>query len=278
MRVGILHPGEMGASVAATVLANAHEVAWCSAGRSAQSRARAKTAALTEFQTLEDLVAWAELLISICPPASALEQAQAVHACAFEGWYMDANAVAPATAKGISQLFGSAYVDGGIIGPPAWRPDTTRLYLSGVNAATIAGWFCQGPLRVVAMTEAANVEVAASALKMAYAAYSKGHSVLLLAANALAQNAGVLQALHDEWELSMPGVVKRSVATAGAISPKAWRFVGEMEQISATFADHGLPGELHAGAAQLYALLAQFKNQPPADLAALLQVLSQPEE
>jgi 3-hydroxyisobutyrate dehydrogenase-like beta-hydroxyacid dehydrogenase len=275
MRVGVLHPGEMGASVAASLLANGHEVAWVSAGRSEQSRKRA--ADLKQFQQLEALVAWAEMLISVCPPANALEQAQAVHACAFEGFYVDANAIAPGTATVISQLFGAAYVDGGIIGPPAWRPGSTRLYLSGGHATTVASWFKQGALAVIAMPDAGRSVAAASALKMAYAAYSKGHSALLLAANALAQNSGVLPTLQQEWELSMPGMVKRSDATAQAISPKAWRFVGEMEQISATFADYELPSEFHVGAAQLYARLGEFKDQPPATLAELLDVLGQKE-
>ena len=89
----------------------------------------------------------------------------------------------------------------------------------------------------------------------------------IVASNALAYNSGVLQTLHDEWNLSMPGMVKRSEATAQAISPKAWRFVGEMEQISATFNDR-FPGD-HAGAAQLYAQLSEFKDQPPASLCAV---------
>ena len=94
MRVGVLHPGEMGASVAASLLAGSHEVAWCSVGRSEHSRTRAVE--LQEFSQLDDLVAWAEVLISVCPPAYALQQAQAVQACAFDGLYVDANAIAPA--------------------------------------------------------------------------------------------------------------------------------------------------------------------------------------
>ena len=93
MRVGVLHPGEMGASVAASLLVNGHEVGWCSAGRSQQSRDRAVD--LQEFKHFEDLVAWAELLVSVCPPANALELAQSVHACAFEGLYLDATPLHP---------------------------------------------------------------------------------------------------------------------------------------------------------------------------------------
>ena len=272
MRIGVLHPGEMGASVAASLLASNHEVAWSSAGRSEHSRMRAVE--LQEFPQLDDLAAWAEVLISVCPPASALAQAQAVHACAFEGFYVDANAIAPATASEISQLMGAAFVDGGIIGPPAWQSGTTRMYLSGAHAATVAGWFQGGVLEVIALPEAAN-EVAASALKMAYAAYTKGHSALLLAVNALAHRSGVLDALRSEWAQSLPALSQRSEATAKAISPKAWRFAGEMEQISATFADCGLPPEFHIGAAELYARLSEFKGQPPAGLDMLLDALAQ---
>ena len=275
MRVGVLHPGEMGASVAASLLAGSHEVAWCSAERSERSRARAVE--LQEFSQLDDLVAWAEVLISVCPPAYALQQAQAVQACAFDGLYVDANAIAPATASAIAQLMGVAYVDGGIIGPPAWQSGTTRIYLSGNNANVVAGLFTGAALEGIAIPHAQGNEAAASALKMAYAAYTKGHSALLLATNAVAHNSGVLDVLRSEWEQSLPGLSQRSEITANAISPKAWRFVGEMQEISATFAGAGLPAGFHNGAAEFYARLSEFKDQPPASLDDLLDVLAQSE-
>ena len=275
MRVGVLHPGEMGASVAASLLAGSHEVAWCSAERSEHSRARAVE--LQEFSQLDDLVAWAEVLISVCPPAYALQQARAVQACAFDGLYVDANAIAPATASAIAQLMGVAYVDGGIIGPPAWQSGTTRIYLSGNNANVVAGLFSGAALEGIAIPQAQGNEAAASALKMAYAAYTKGHSALLLATNAVAHNSGVLDVLRSEWEQSLPGLSQRSEITANAISPKAWRFVGEMQEISATFAGAGLPAGFHNGAAEFYARLSEFKDQPPASLDDLLDVLAQSE-
>ena len=275
MRVGVLHPGEMGASVAASLLAGSHEVAWCSAERSEHSRARAVE--LQEFSQLDDLVAWAEVLISVCPPAYALQQAQAVQACAFDGLYVDANAIAPATASAIAQLMGVAYVDGGIIGPPAWQSGTTRMYLSGNNANVVAGLFTGAALEGIAIPQAQGNEATASALKMAYAAYTKGHSALLLATNAVAHNSGVLDVLRSEWEQSLPGLSQRSEITANAISPKAWRFVGEMQEISATFAGAGLPAGFHNGAAEFYARLSEFKDQPPASLDDLLDVLAQSE-
>ena len=275
MRVGVLHPGEMGASVAASLLAGSHEVAWCSAERSEHSRARAVE--LQEFSQLDDLVAWAEVLISVCPPAYALQQAQAVQACAFDGLYVDANAIAPATASAIAQLMGVAYVDGGIIGPPAWQSGTTRIYLSGNNANVVVGLFTGAALEGIAIPQAQGNEAAASALKMAYAAYTKGHSALLLATNAVAHNSGVLDVLRSEWEQSLPGLSQRSEITAKAISPKAWRFVAEMQEISATFAGAGLPAGFHSGAAEFYECLSEFKDQPPASLDDLLDVLAQSE-
>ena len=275
MRVGVLHPGEMGASVAASLLAGSHDVAWCSAERSEHSRARAVE--LQEFSQLDDLVAWAEVLISVCPPAYALQQAQAVQACAFDGLYVDANAIAPATASAIAQLMGVAYVDGGIIGPPAWQSGTTRIYLSGNNANVVAGLFTGAALEGIAIPQAQGNDAAASALKMAYAAYTKGHSALLLETNAVAHNSGVLDVLRSEWEQSLPGLSQRSEITANAISPKAWRFVGEMQEISATFAGAGLPAGFHNGAAEFYARLSEFKDQPPASLDDLLDVLAQSE-
>jgi hypothetical protein len=108
---------------------------------------------------------------------------------------------------------------------------------------------------------------------MAYAAFTKGSSALLLAVNALAEHAGVRDALVAEWMISQPGLVKRSANTALGTSRKAWRFAGEMEEISRTFAEAGLPGEIHAGAADIFQRMAGLKEPPPSDLEKVLQAL-----
>ncbi|MGH8246850.1 MAG: hypothetical protein ACREUU_10505, partial [Gammaproteobacteria bacterium] len=73
---------------------------------------------------------------------------------------------------------GVSFVDGGIIGRPAREPGQTWLYLSGPRARDIAACFAAGPLksRVLGMTIGK-----ASALKMCFAAYSKGTTALLCA-------------------------------------------------------------------------------------------------
>ncbi len=243
----------------------------------AAGRSRATVERAVPFSaspTLAELLAKVDAVISVCPPHAAAEQAQAVAAQAFAGLYIDANAVAPATAERIADLFGDRYVDGGIVGPPALEAGTTRLYLSGQAADTVSTWFAG--TRLDARVVSTDIS-AASALKMAYAAYTKGSSALLLAVNALAGKTGVADALRDEWEISQPALPGRSEAAARGTSRKAWRFAGEMEEIAATFAAAGLPDGFHQAAAQLYERMAPLKDLPPGELADVVNALLQAE-
>ncbi|MEM7099561.1 MAG: DUF1932 domain-containing protein [Pseudomonadota bacterium] len=268
MNIALLHPGQMGSSVGDALVDSGHQVGWCSAGRSEASRNRA--IAFTECENLEELLVWAECAICICPPEDALAQAKLVAEVDFSGIYLDGNAVAPNTAAQIAALFGDRYVDGGIIGPPARQSGTTRLYVSGGNASEIVELFTQGCLECLAVE---GDVYAASNLKMAFAAYTKGSSALLMAVNALAKAAGVDEALKAEWAISQPKLAGQSELTAPAIAPKAWRFAGEMQEIARTFQLHGLPDGFHKGAHDLYARLSEFKDQPGVTLDMVLSEL-----
>lgn len=197
--VGLLHPGAMGVTVGAAAQAGGARVLWASERRSAATRARAEAAELEDVGELSSLVAHSDLVVSVCPPAAAVEQARAVAKLDFAGVYLDANAVSPATARRVVSTFegGPArVVDGGIIGPPALRPGTTRLYLSGDGAPGVAQLLGAGALEARVLEGAPG---AASALKMAYASYTKGVTALLAAIHALAEAEGVRDALLAEW-------------------------------------------------------------------------------
>jgi hypothetical protein len=97
---------------------------------------------------------------------------------------------------------------------------------------------------------------------MAYAAWTKGSSALLLAVRALAIREGVDPALRAEWERSQPGLGARSEAAVGANAKKAWRFVGEMGEIARTFTAAGLPGGFHEACAAIYGRLGRYKDAP----------------
>ena len=260
--VGVLHPGDMGATVAASARANGLRVLWASEERSAQTRERAAAAGLEDAKTLASLVAASDVILSVCPPHSALDLARVVAAQGFSGIYVDANAVSPGTAGDIGRVIehgGATFVDGGIIGPPARARGTTRLYLSGEQAGRIVRLFAQGPLEAIAMDGGPG---AASTLKMAYAAYTKGTAALLVSIRALAIRAGVDQALLGEWARSQPELEARSERAAGETARKAWRFTGEMAEIAATFDDAGLPDGFFRAAGEIYESLAGYKDAP----------------
>ena len=274
MRVGVLHPGEMGVTVLESLMANGVSATWVKEGRRESTIQRASS--VPSLDTLEELTDSVETIISVCPPSAALEVALNVFDKGFKGIYVDANAISPLESRKISELFGAAFVDGGIIGPPAKEAGTTRIYLSGMRSREVVDLFKVGPLEAIALSESSDPEeiTAASALKMAYAGFSKGSSALLLAVNAFARKSGVLEALHKEWEISAPGLVRRSQNTAVSISRKAWRFGAEMDFISESFDEKNLPPEFHQGASALYRALEDFKDQPPAELTALLEALN----
>lgn len=274
MNIGVLHPGAMGVTVARGLQDSGHRVGWVSAGRSRQTQQRAS--GLHCFNSIDDIAGWADALISVCPPHAAVALAQAVHSTGFTGFYVDANALAPSTSLTIAELLGAgAFVDGGIIGPPAIKPGSTRLYLSGHHAQAVSSWFSKGSLEAIAlpMSDAPKANVAASTLKMAYAAYSKGASALLLSVNALAEAGGVREALHQEWGISSPDLLKRSEYTAAATSGKAWRFAGEMLEISETYSSAGLPDSFHTAAAAIYERMQDLKDLPPQTLNAVVAAL-----
>jgi len=246
--IGLLHPGEMGAAVGQCLTAAGHRVLWIPEGRSAATRERAAEAGLDGCGWAE-MAARSDVIMSICPPGAALEVARTVAGTGFGGLYLDANAVSPATAGEVAGTVKPAsFVDGGIIGSPPVTPGFIRLYLSGDRAADVRDLF--GGTAVDARLVAPPGS--ASAVKMAYASWTKGSAALLLAARALARAEEVEPVLLEEWGISQPGLERRSEAAAGSAAAKGWRWVAEMEQIAATMAAAGLPEGFHQAAAEIY--------------------------
>ncbi len=300
--VGLLHPGEMGAAVGQCLAGAGHQVLWVPEGRGAATSARAAAAGLTGVGGgLAELVRRAGVIVSVCPPHAALDVARRVAGAGFGGVYVDANAISPATARevaGLVEADGASYVDGGIIGTPPVAPGFIRFYLSGARAGEVRALF-DGSLvdaRVVdyepragaggigARAGAGGIGAradagggaggggarsgaggigAASAVKMAYASWTKGTAALLLAARALARAEGVEETLLAEWGISQPGLDDRSARAGGSAAAKGWRWIAEMEEIAATMAAAGLPGGFHQAAAEIYRRFA------PADSAGL---------
>ena len=244
--VGVLHPGEMGAAVAGALRERGETVLWASAGRSAATAERAEAAGLEDAGDVAEVCRRCEILLSICPPHAAVEVARA--ASGFTGIYVDANAIAPDTARAIAKLQ-PRLVDGGIVGPPPSRPDTTRLYLSGGEAAEVAALFAGTNLEARVLSGEPG---AASALKAAYAGWTKGSAALLLTMRELARAEGVENALLEEWRLSIPELEEHVAGAERSARRKGWRWVGEMEEIAHSMAAQDLPTGFHEAAAEVF--------------------------
>jgi 3-hydroxyisobutyrate dehydrogenase-like beta-hydroxyacid dehydrogenase len=252
----------MGVTVGAALKAAGARVLWASAGRGEATRSRAADAGFEDAVTLARVAASCEFVFSVCPPHAALEVSKELAAEKFAGRYVDANAISPEAARQVKQVVeaaGARFIDGGIIGPPARSPGTTRIYLSGPEAEAAARLFDGSLLEAEVVAGAAT---AASALKMAYAAWTKGSAALLLAVRALARAEAVEEPLLREWGISQPGLKKRSDQAAIGNAFKAWRFVAEMDEIARTFGSAGLPDGFHRAAAEVYARLKSFKDHP----------------
>jgi hypothetical protein len=213
--VGLLHPGEMGAAVGNLVDA---DVIWCSEGRSDATRERAKAFRNVSFDELLS----ADVLLSVVPPHAALDVARSTQG--FGGIYVDANAISPMRAQEIAALH-PRYVDGAIIG----GPDDPQLYLSE------------------AVFPSARVVRNPSALKMAFAAWSKGSAAMLLAIEHVARHYDVFDDLP--WDEELRDRLARAHRSAES---KGWRWIGEMEEIADTFAAAGAPDGFHRAAAEVY--------------------------
>ncbi|MFD3931735.1 DUF1932 domain-containing protein [Streptomyces sp. NPDC058614] len=275
--VGILHPGSMGAAVAACAGANAARVLWCIEGRSPASVARAERFGLEPVATLPELLDQADTVISLCPPAAAEDLAADVASCGFGGWYIDANAINPERMLRIEALLApgaKAVIDGGVVGSPPVGGKSPTLYLSGPAAATerIERLFTGTAVR----TKTLGSEIGqASALKLAYASFQKTSRVLVALSIGLAREHGVDQELIDiaskrsDSYLAEPEYVAKTAA-------RAWRWGPELEEAADMLEAAGLPPEMLRAAAATLARWDDAKDDGELTLTDALTRLAQP--
>jgi len=272
MNIGILHPGEMGISIAVSALNSGHQVYWTSQDRSNKSRMRAEKHHLVDTESLAQLCQICEVILCVCPPHGAEDVAKSATEHGFKGYYLDANAISPQRSTKIGQMLeanGIRFIDGGIIGGPAWTPKETWLYLSGKYANVIADCFSKGPLE----TKIIGDEIGkASALKMCYAAYSKGTTALLAGILATAESLGVREELYKQWNMDDADFAEQVNKRVARVTAKAWRFEGEMYEIANTFQGAGLPNGFHLAAADIYQRMGGFKDSP--EMPKLEEVLN----
>ena len=266
--IGILSPGDMGHTVGDVLRQNGARVITCLEGRSARTRALAEKAGIIDVPTYRQLVTESDLVLSIMVPAQAMSAAAAV-ADALRGTdtqliYADCNAIAPQTVRALGEVLTSAggtFVDASIIGPPPRTAGATRFYASGPELETFLMLNRYG-LDVRPLGDEIGL---ASAMKMCYASLTKGLTALCTELLTAAEVLGVSDALTAEFRLSQSALFERMEKGLPSMPPKAKRWIGEMEEISATFEHVGLTPKILAGAADMYRLVGEthLANLPP---------------
>lgn len=257
--VAILSPGDMGHTVGAVFRAHGLRALTCLEGRSDRTRALAAEAGFDDVPTLEELVVVADIALCVLVPAEAKGVAErvaaAIRATRADVLYADCNAIAPQTVREIGEIItaaGGRFADVGIIGGPPKQPGT-RFYTSGPGAGEFAALDDFG-LDVRVLDGGIGQ---ASGLKMCYGALTKGLQALGTELLVAARLMGLEESLRAEQMESTPDVLAWLQRAVPTMPPKAYRWVGEMEEIAATFASLGMTPSIYQGAADLYRFVAE---------------------
>jgi 3-hydroxyisobutyrate dehydrogenase-like beta-hydroxyacid dehydrogenase len=263
----------MGAAVGEQAVAAGAQVFWLPVGRGPATQRRATAAGLTGVPDMASLAASCSLIISVCPPAAAVDVASLVAESGFTGGFLEANAISPARAQQIAALLGErgvTTVDGGIVGPPPRRPGTTRLFLSGpeLAVAQVRELFAGSWLAPVVLPGPVG---RASALKLAFAAYNKLSYVLAAQAYGLASGYGVVDELTELAKDTMPDTPFGQPDRLASAAARAWRWGPEFREIADACAAAGLPTDLVAAAA---AMLERWKDHKDADSTTLHELIA----
>lgn len=256
--VGILSPGDMGQAIASVLNQNGLKTIAALDDRSERTRQLAAAANIQDVGSLTQLVIESDVVLSVLVPAAAAEVAkevaEVISNVAKQILYVDCNAIAPQKVKRIAQLIessGATFVDASIIGPPSRVPGRTRIYASGKQTDEFQQLRNYGlDIRVI------GDEIGqASGLKMSYAALTKGLTAigaeLLIAAHRL----GLDEQLWEEVSSSQPELAAILTRSIPSMTPKAHRWIGEMEEIAETFKEIGLTERIFYGAADVYRLV-----------------------
>ena len=258
--VGILSPGDMGHTVGKVLGEHGLRVIACTEGRSKRTQALAACANIAAVPTYQQLAMESDLILSILVPAQAKAAAERVAAALGETntelVYADCNAIAPQTVRQIDEIVtaaGGIFVDASIIGPPPKNEGSTRLYASG------------GDLRMFQELSRFGFDIRplgaeiglASSIKMCYASMTKGLTALCTELLTAAEILDVSDALAAEFKLSQSALHERMEQSLPSMPPKSRRWIGEMEEISATFEHVGLTPKILAGAADMYRFVGE---------------------
>ena len=266
--VAIMSPGDMGHAVGQVLSESGIDVITCTDGRSQRTKDLAEMAGLRQVATLEDMVIQADLVLSIMVPSKAMSFVREISPH-FESsktptYFADCNAVSPQSALAMAEVInqaGGKFIDGGIIGTAPTKGDTPRFYVSGPDASVVMELDGRG----IIVKAIGNKVGQASGIKMCYAALTKGTKKLHVALLTAASRMGLTDDLRKEFEFSQKSHLAAMEKGISRLPANAHRWIGEMEEIAATFENLGVTPNFHKGAAEIYKMLnsTPFAKESP---------------
>jgi len=258
--VGIMSPGDMGSAVGQTLAKHGLTVIAALGERSARTRALAAEAGIADVGTLENLVRQADVVMSILDPDAAIVAAQrvaeAMKSTGAKPLYADCNSIAVQSARKIGEIMnavGAPFAEASIIGAPPRVPNKTRIYASGPRAED----FAQLKQFGLDVRPLGPEEGKAKAIKICYATITKGTQALFTESLVSAKRLGVFDVLVAEFETSQKALLKYAQDGLQQMPPKAHRWIGEMNELAATYQGIGLTPRMLAGAADMYRDVSQ---------------------
>lgn len=268
--IAVIAQGAMGSGIGGRLAENGVDVVTSLTGRSASSAERAAKARMRPVD--DEQIASADIILSILPPSEALALAErlapALKAAKKKPLYIDCNAISSELVKRVGEVItatGCAFGDGGIIGgPPRAGYNGPALYVSGVPASALTP-LTAGGLKVRPIDGPIG---AASVLKMSYAGISKGLTAIAAASILTASRYGAANALYEELTDSQKAVLGTITRSVPEMFPKAYRFVGEMEEIGQQSGRDSID-KIYQGMAALYRELADDFKGEEQDIGAL---------
>ena len=255
--IAIMTPGDMGHAIGRRLAEGGVRVVTNLEGRSARSRALAEKAGIEDLGSDARLLTECDAIFSIMPPDQApgfvdrMIRAAGTLGSTPRAMLVDLNATAPSTAKASrdrAEAAGIRFLDGGIIGGPPYpgRP-SPRVYVNGPGAEAFETLIPALDIHVIA-----GEVGAASALKMCFATLTKGVQALAIQSFVTAEIEGIGPELRAEMEGVQAALLKSLTSSLPGMPPKAYRWVGEMEEVAKTYGDLGLTPKTFEGAADVY--------------------------
>jgi len=283
--VGILYPGDMGATMGTLLRAHGTDVVTTLAGRSPRTRTLCDAAGLTVLDSVADVARAADVVVSLVPPSAALAVAQDFveqrPAGARARLYVDANSISPRTAAAIAELVeerGVSFVDASIRGLAARVANHGILYLSGARAPEVAVLF-DPCLRVQYVGDEPG---RASMLKMLMGGMSKGLAALFLQISLAAREADLVDEFLAGCRLYYPDVVAAMEQVLPTYPQHAGRRAEEMQEVEQAMSDLGLHAGVVGEAKRLFAALADStlaeryarRCAPARDVSEMIEVIA----